>query len=129
MHTHGPWTIQSTREVYRDPWMHVTQDQVTRPDGNPGTFAVVHIKHGVTVVALDDAGNVHLAEEFHYAVGEWTLEGVSGGGGRAGGRRRRGGRGRGAAGRGQARAEGRAGHRGGRLDRPGPGGPVHVDGA
>jgi ADP-ribose pyrophosphatase len=79
MRKNGPWQVHATREVYRDPWMTVEQDRVTRPDGRPGTFCLVHIKPGVTVLALDDTGRVHLAEEFRYAVGRRTLEAVSGG--------------------------------------------------
>jgi ADP-ribose pyrophosphatase len=79
MRHNGPWQIHDTREVYRDPWVRVQQDQVTRPDGQPGTFCVVHIQPGVTVLAVDGAGRAQLAEEFHYAVGERTLEAVSGG--------------------------------------------------
>jgi ADP-ribose pyrophosphatase len=76
---HGPWKILSTREVYRDPWMHLVRDEVLRPDGQPGSFAVVHIKAGVSVLALDDEDHVYLTEEFRYAVGRYTLEVVSGG--------------------------------------------------
>lgn len=76
---HGPWTILTTKWVYQDPWMQVQRDEVVRPDGQPGTYAVVHIKPGVCVLALDDKRNVYLTKEFHYAVGETTIECVSGG--------------------------------------------------
>lgn len=79
MKQHGPWTILSQQWVYQDPWVQVQRDEVLRPDGRPGTYAVVHIKPGVCVLALDDVGNVHLTEEFHYAVGKITVECVSGG--------------------------------------------------
>lgn len=79
MKQHGPWTIRDTRTVYRDPWIHVTCDDVLRPDGNPGTFSVVHLKPGVTVLALDENRTVYLTKEFHYAVGRETIECVSGG--------------------------------------------------
>jgi len=59
--------------------MHVILDQVTRPDGRPGTYCVAHIKPGVCVLAVDDDGNAHLTREFHYGVGRETLEAVSGG--------------------------------------------------
>jgi ADP-ribose pyrophosphatase len=59
--------------------MAVARDEVIRPDGAPGTFAVVHIKAGISVLALDDEGFVYLTEEFRYAVGRHTLEVVSGG--------------------------------------------------
>lgn len=76
---HGPWTINSSEEIYEDPWIKVKRDLVTRPDGNPGTYSTVHLKSGVCVIALDQDGNVHLTREFHYAVGRYTIEGVSGG--------------------------------------------------
>jgi ADP-ribose pyrophosphatase len=76
---HGPWQILSRREVYRDPWIQVTRDEVIRPDGAPGSHCIVRLKAGVTVLAVDEAGDVYLTEEFHYAVGRETLEAVSGG--------------------------------------------------
>lgn len=76
---HGPWIIHSTDAVYTDPWLTVRCDQVTRPDGKPGTHSVVTIKPGVSVLAADDEQNVFLTDEFHYAVGRNTLETVSGG--------------------------------------------------
>lgn len=79
MRTHGPWTINSSQPVYEDAWINVQVDQVTRPDGIPGTYSTVQLKPGVCVIAVDDQRQVHLTREFHYAVGRFTLEGVSGG--------------------------------------------------
>ena len=79
MRTHGPWTILESKSVYADPWMTVIRDEVIRPDGQPGTFAVAHIKPGVCVLAVDGDGVAYLTEEFHYGVGRVTLEAVSGG--------------------------------------------------
>ncbi len=76
---YGPWKILRRHEVYRDPWLRVTKDDVLRPDGSPGTYSVSHMKAGVCVLAVDEAGVCHLTEEFHYAVGRVTLECVSGG--------------------------------------------------
>ncbi len=79
MQNHGPWKITGTQQVYQDPWLSLRRDDVIRPDGAPGTHVVVHIKPGVSVLPLDDAGFVYLTDEFHYAVGRNTLEVVSGG--------------------------------------------------
>lgn len=76
---HGPWRIRSSAIKYCDPWLSVRRDEVIRPDGTDGTYATVAIKPGVCVVAIDDDGQVHLTDEFHYAVGRDTIEGVSGG--------------------------------------------------
>ena len=75
---HGPWQILQTNQVYEDPWLHVKQDDVIRPDGKPGTHSVVTIKSGVCVLAFEN-DVVYLTEEFHYAVGRVTIEAVSGG--------------------------------------------------
>lgn len=79
MKAHGPWQILSSRQVYGDPWVTLRLDDVLRPDGKPGTYTVITLKPGVTVVAVDDVQNVYLTEEFHYGVGRTTIEGVSGG--------------------------------------------------
>ncbi len=76
---HGPWRIESSRVAYSDPWVNVRRDEVTRPDGLPGSYAVISVKSGVCVVAIDDQDIVHLTKEFHFAVGRVTIEGVSGG--------------------------------------------------
>ncbi len=78
MREHGPWKVVGTREVYRDPWMRLTVDDVLAPDGVPGTFSVVEAKAGVSVLALED-GIVYLAREFRYAIGHESLEVVGGG--------------------------------------------------
>jgi ADP-ribose pyrophosphatase len=75
----GPWKIVKRHEIYRDPWLRVTKDDVLRPDGSPGTYSVSHMKPGVCVLAIGSGGICHLTEEFHYAVGRVTLECVSGG--------------------------------------------------
>jgi ADP-ribose pyrophosphatase len=79
MQQHGPWQIVESHEVYCDPWLHVRKDNVIRPDGKPGTHCLVTVKPGVSVLPIDDEGNVYLAEEFHYALGRVNLEVVSGG--------------------------------------------------
>ena len=76
---HGPWQIVRRNRVYQDPWLAVEQDDVIRPDGNPGSYVVAHLKPGVSVIALDSEGRVYLTNEFHYGVGRNTIESASGG--------------------------------------------------
>src|SRR3989338_7286805 len=75
---HGPWKIKESIQKYKSSWMEVYEDQVIRPDGKPGTFSVVKLKQGVSVLPIDDDNNVYFAKEFQYAVGEHGL-GVSSG--------------------------------------------------
>ncbi len=75
----GPWRVVRSQQIYRDPWLQLTKDDVIRPDGKPGTHTVTTLKEGVSVLPLDDEGFVYLTEEFHYAVGRIGIEVVSGG--------------------------------------------------
>jgi ADP-ribose pyrophosphatase len=75
----GPWTVTDSRTVYKNPWITVREDRVIRPDNREGLFGVVEMRPGVSVLPLDDEGNVYLTEEFHFAVGRETIEAISGG--------------------------------------------------
>jgi ADP-ribose pyrophosphatase len=56
----------------------VREDHVAHRDGEESTFGVVVMKPGVSVLPMDENGEVTLVREFKYAVGEATLEVVSG---------------------------------------------------
>ena len=55
----GPWTRHARRVAYENPWITVWHDEVTRPDGSPGIYGVVHFANlAAGVVALDDDDRV-----------------------------------------------------------------------
>jgi 8-oxo-dGDP phosphatase len=62
----SPWRTLAAREVYRNPWLAVTEYQVVRPDGKPGIYGVVDPGANVTIVPLDAEGRVCLAGQFVY---------------------------------------------------------------
>lgn len=67
----SPWRTLAAREVYRNPWLAVTEYQVIRPDGAPGIYALVDPGDNVTVVALDDDEQVWIIEDYLYAIQAW----------------------------------------------------------
>jgi 8-oxo-dGTP pyrophosphatase MutT (NUDIX family) len=75
----GPWTITDSKTVYKNPWINVREDKVIKPDGKEGIFGVVEMKPGVSILPIDDEGNVYLTKEYHYAVECETVEAISGG--------------------------------------------------
>lgn len=75
---HGPWTIQETSQKYQDAFISVQEDQVLRPDGQPGMYATVTMKPGVAILPIDSNNIVYLARQFRYALGEESIEVVSG---------------------------------------------------
>lgn len=74
----NPFTLISSREVYKNPWIQVREDSVIRPGGREGIFGIVTVKDGSTVIALDDDNNVYITNEFHYAIAEQKIELISG---------------------------------------------------
>lgn len=59
----------ASREVYRNRWMVVTEDDIIRPDGSPGLYGVIHKPTYALVVARDDADRYRLVEQFRYPIG------------------------------------------------------------
>lgn len=62
----SPWRTLGAREVYRNPWITVTEYRVLRPDGTPGIYGVVDPHDNAAVVALDAEERVTLVGEFLY---------------------------------------------------------------
>lgn len=75
----NPFTLIDSKEVYKNPWIHVREDSVVRPGGKEGIFGVVEMQPGVTVVALTPERDIVLVKEFKYALKHHTLECISGG--------------------------------------------------
>lgn len=74
----GPWTVRASREVYRNPWLRLREDDVLRPDGRPGIYGVVEMVDAVGVVALSDDGRVYLVGQHRYPTDGYGWEIVTG---------------------------------------------------
>ena|SRR5690625_1152044 len=60
---------RSSRIAYRNPWMTVREDQITRPDGSEGVYGVVEKDDFALVIPIHQ-GRVYLVEQERYPVGE-----------------------------------------------------------
>lgn len=69
------WQRLRKRVVYQNPWLLVREDEVIRPDGQPGIYGVIELKLGLGIVALDDAGQVWLLGQYRYPIdaGSWEI--------------------------------------------------------
>ena len=76
----GPWTRHSRRVAYDNAWITIWHDEVTRPDGAPGIYGVVHYDNlAVGVVALDEMDQVLLVGQHRYALDAYSWEIPEGG--------------------------------------------------
>jgi hypothetical protein len=79
MKKNGPFIIKKSVLKYKNPWIEVTEDKVIRPGGKNGIFGIVKMQEGVSVLPMDDKGNVYLNKGFHYAIKKDDIETFSGG--------------------------------------------------
>ena len=76
----NPWKTNATRQIYDNPWITVREDEVTRPDGNPGIYGVVSMKNrAVGVVPLHADGTVTLVGQYRYTLDVYSWEIPEGG--------------------------------------------------
>jgi len=68
----------ASREVYRNHWMRVREDEILRSNGEKGVYGVVE-KHDSAIILPIDEGRVWLVEQFRYTIGERALELPQGG--------------------------------------------------
>lgn len=76
----GPWTRHDRRIAYRNAWITVFHDEVSRPDGQPGVYGVVHYANvAVGVVAIDGEDRVALVGQHRYPFDQHSWEIPEGG--------------------------------------------------
>lgn len=75
-------TTLSSREIYRNPWLSMREDQILRSNGKPGIYSVVDKEDCAIIIPLDldrEPGRVWLVEQFRYTIQQRCLELPQGG--------------------------------------------------
>jgi len=75
----NPWKTLSTKTVYENPWIHVREDQVVRPDGKTGIYGVVSTRIATGVVALTEQNEIYLVGQYRYPTNMYSWEIIEGG--------------------------------------------------
>ena len=74
----NPWRTLRSKEVYRNPWIRVREDEVLRPNGRPGIYGVVEMKVATGVVALTADRHVVMVGQWRYPFDQYSWEIVEG---------------------------------------------------
>lgn len=75
----NPWRLVSSRQIYRNPWISLREDQVIQPDGNPGIYGVVESRIATGVVALTANDEIVLVGQYRYPTECYSWEIPEGG--------------------------------------------------
>lgn len=77
----NPWTTLSTREVYSNKWIQVTEHDVLNPSGGKGIYGKVHFKNkAIGIIPVDREGNTWLVGQYRYTLNVYSWEIPEGGG-------------------------------------------------
>lgn len=77
----NPWTTLSSRSVYSNKWIEVTEHEVINPSGGKGIYGKVHFKNkAIGVIPVDEQGNTWLVGQFRYTLNTYSWEIPEGGG-------------------------------------------------
>ena len=71
-------TTLSSREVYRNHWMRLREDEILRSNGKKGIYGVVE-KDDAAIILPIDQDRVWLVEQFRYTIQERAIELPQGG--------------------------------------------------
>jgi 8-oxo-dGTP pyrophosphatase MutT (NUDIX family) len=79
MRSDNPWKIIRSKTVYQNPWILVREDEVMRPNGEPGIYGVVESSDSVMICAMNNRRELYLIRSFSYPAQAWRWE-LPGGG-------------------------------------------------
>ena len=68
----------SSREIYRNPWLSLREDQIERSNGVSGIYSVVDKDECAIIIPIQD-DTIYLIEQFRYTIQERALELPQGG--------------------------------------------------
>ncbi|HZD50266.1 MAG TPA: NUDIX hydrolase [Silvibacterium sp.] len=68
----------SSREIYRNPWLRLREDEIERNNGTKGIYSVVDKDECAAILPID-GDTIYLVEQFRYAIQERALEIPQGG--------------------------------------------------
>lgn len=66
-------TTLSSREIYRNPWMRLREDEILRSNGKRGIYGVVEKDESAIILPID-GDRIWLVEQFRYTIQERALE-------------------------------------------------------
>ncbi len=77
---HNPWQVLSSKNIYENNWIGVTEYDVVNPSGGKGIYGKVHFKNlAIGIVPLDEEMNTYLVGQYRFVLGSYSWEIPEGG--------------------------------------------------
>ncbi len=77
----NPWKTHTSKEIYTNPWITLSEHDVTNPGGGQSIYGKVHFKNlALGIIPLDGERNTWLVGQYRYTLDEYSWEIPMGGG-------------------------------------------------
>jgi ADP-ribose pyrophosphatase len=77
----NPWQTLSSKQIYDNSWISLTEHQVINPSGGKGIYGEVNFKNlAIGVIVLDNNNNTWLVGQYRYPLKSYSWEIPEGGG-------------------------------------------------
>lgn len=77
----NPWQIISSKPIYDNKWISVTEYDVINPSGGKGIYGKVHFKNAaIGILPLDEEMNTYLVGQYRFPLEQYSWEIPEGGG-------------------------------------------------
>ena len=76
----NPWKKLSSRQIYKNEWIRLREDEVITPTGSKGIYGVVETKPAIGIVPLTEDLHTYLVGQYRYTLDEYSWEIPEGGG-------------------------------------------------
>jgi len=77
--TKNPWKTISTREIYRNQWLRLREDQIVTPGGKKGIYGVVETTPAIAIIPLTNDLKTYLVGQYRYPLNTYSWEIPEGG--------------------------------------------------
>jgi 8-oxo-dGTP pyrophosphatase MutT (NUDIX family) len=75
----NPWITLSSREIYKNEWLRLREDQVVTPGGKRGIYSVIEKSPAIAIVPLTKNQETYLIGQYRYALNTYSWEIPEGG--------------------------------------------------
>lgn len=77
----NPWQTLSSKKIYDNPWIGVTEHQVINPSGGKGIYGEVHFKNfAIGIIAIDTDDRIFMVGQYRFPLKQYSWELPEGGG-------------------------------------------------
>ena len=77
----NPWKTKSSKAIYENPWISLTEHQVLNPSGGDGIYGEIHFKnYAIGIIAIDENDDVFLVGQYRFPLKQYSWELPEGGG-------------------------------------------------